>query len=308
VIDGAAPTIRDVVIVSNTASLAGGGICVGNFYGPGSVTLIDALVIGNTAGYGGGLYQGSAVGAPRVVNTLFSRNRATYIGDAIYQARGSGDYLQTTVVDPTASARWGMYVESGTVGITNTVIVGYVAGVTVLAGSTFEEHNLFYQVGIPISGTVKSGGGDVVGGNPRFLNPSTDDYHLGAGSAAIDAGTNDGVMDDIDGEPRPLGRGYDIGYDEATIVQDRYRLNVSTIGSGSVISAPAQATYLYGEVVTLTATPGTGWSFALWAGAASGVLTQTTVAVYDNSAVMAMFADPSHPIYHVELPVVLRGR
>ena len=47
-------------------------------------------------------------------------------------------------------------------------------------------------------------------GDPLF----TPDYHLSAGSAAIDQGTNAGVTTDIDGESRPHGGGYDIGADE----------------------------------------------------------------------------------------------
>jgi len=41
-----------------------------------------------------------------------------------------------------------------------------------------------------------------------------DTQHLRAGSAGIDAGVNSGVSDDMDGDPRPSGAGYDIGADE----------------------------------------------------------------------------------------------
>lgn len=39
----------------------------------------------------------------------------------------------------------------------------------------------------------------------------------GAGSAAIDAGTDIGVTTDVDGDVRPHGNGFDIGYDESTL-------------------------------------------------------------------------------------------
>ena len=48
-------------------------------------------------------------------------------------------------------------------------------------------------------------------GAPAFV---ADGYHLGKGSAAIDRGVDAGVTDDIDGEDRPLGAGFDLGADE----------------------------------------------------------------------------------------------
>jgi len=42
-------------------------------------------------------------------------------------------------------------------------------------------------------------------------------FHIFVGSDAIDAGVDAGVYFDIDGDPRPLGHGFDIGYDEANI-------------------------------------------------------------------------------------------
>ena len=40
---------------------------------------------------------------------------------------------------------------------------------------------------------------------------SATDYHLQAGSPAIDAGATVAVTDDFDGNPRPQGQAYDIG-------------------------------------------------------------------------------------------------
>jgi hypothetical protein len=47
---------------------------------------------------------------------------------------------------------------------------------------------------------------------PLFVNPATQDYHLTVESPAIDAGTvEDAPLDDLDGNNRPQGDGYDIG-------------------------------------------------------------------------------------------------
>jgi hypothetical protein len=62
-----------------------------------------------------------------------------------------------------------------------------------------------------------SGGAHDLSGDPMFVDSAHDNYHLKPGSAAIDRGVAAGVSLDIDGEPRPFGAGYDIGYDEYVI-------------------------------------------------------------------------------------------
>jgi hypothetical protein len=47
------------------------------------------------------------------------------------------------------------------------------------------------------------------------VNAGADDYRLGPASAAIDAGVNAGISIDFEGSLRPLGGGFDIGFDEA---------------------------------------------------------------------------------------------
>jgi hypothetical protein len=43
---------------------------------------------------------------------------------------------------------------------------------------------------------------------------------------------------------------------------DGYTLTVNIVGDGSVTNNPDQATYHYGDVVTLTATADPGWTFS----------------------------------------------
>ena len=81
-------------------------------------------------------------------------------------------------------------------------------------GTAYENYNLFYVNGTNHVGST-GGTNDVVSGDPRFVDPSGDDYHLGAGSAAIDVGVDVGVTSDLDGDPRPRGGGFDIGAYEA---------------------------------------------------------------------------------------------
>jgi hypothetical protein len=46
----------------------------------------------------------------------------------------------------------------------------------------------------------------------------------------------------------------------------RYHLEVTTIGNGTVTAAPAESTYIPGTTVTLTAVPDPGWGFISWTG------------------------------------------
>lgn len=45
-------------------------------------------------------------------------------------------------------------------------------------------------------------------------------------------------------------------------IQSEYTLTVNIVGGGAVTKSPEQATYHYGDVVQLTATPDTGWLFS----------------------------------------------
>ena len=48
-------------------------------------------------------------------------------------------------------------------------------------------------------------------GDPAFADPDGGDYHIDAGSAALNVGIDTGVTRDIDGDPRPTGDGHDLG-------------------------------------------------------------------------------------------------
>ena len=73
------------------------------------------------------------------------------------------------------------------------------------------DYNLFYNSdGSSLSGTKSSH--DLWAINPLFINLAAGNYHLQAGSPAIDAGvTLPNVLNDFDGIARPQGVRYDIG-------------------------------------------------------------------------------------------------
>ena len=80
------------------------------------------------------------------------------------------------------------------------------------------SNNLYFSAGKGPSGCNYSVGSikvasdaKGVNGNPNFVGPSALNFHLTAGSPAIDAGMNTGVATDFDGVVRPQGSAFDIG-------------------------------------------------------------------------------------------------
>jgi hypothetical protein len=92
-------------------------------------------------------------------------------------------------------------------------------GITVAAGSTATLEATLWGSGAWANGTDWAGAGTVVTGavnlwdDPGFVAPDAGDYHIGPGSAALDAGMDAGVRTDVDGEPRPY-LAPDLGADE----------------------------------------------------------------------------------------------
>jgi polygalacturonase len=67
-----------------------------------------------------------------------------------------------------------------------------------------------------------------------------------------------------------------------------FTLTINTLGSGTVSASPA-GPYAAGTVVTLTASPASGWSFSSWSGNLTGYANPGTVIVNGNYTVTATF-------------------
>ena len=92
----------------------------------------------------------------------------------------------------------------------------------------------------------------------------------------------------------------------ATFSQDEYTLTVTVSGQGTVGVEPQQPTYLYGDVVTLTAVPDTGWSWASWSGDAGGTDNPLVITIQGDTAITATFSQDEY-VYRVYLPIVFKG-
>ena len=81
----------------------------------------------------------------------------------------------------------------------------------------------------------------------------------------------------------------------ATFTQNTYTLTVTKVGNGTVVKDPEQASYHYGDVVTLTATADAGWTFAGFTGDASGG-SPAAVTIDGNKSVTATFTQDSYSL------------
>jgi hypothetical protein len=74
-----------------------------------------------------------------------------------------------------------------------------------------------------------------------------------------------------------------------------YSLTVNAVGNGSVSRVPDKASYACGEVVTLTAVPGPGHTFAGWSGALTGAANPASLTMTADQTLSATFAPDTIP-------------
>ena len=196
-------TLSNTQFINNSAGRHGGGA-----FGK-SVQTSDCLFEGNQVEVDGGAVWAEAAG---VVNCLFAGNTARGVGQALWVGPwepapsrlllAGSEILHCTFANPTALTGAAIYVKNIGLGVYNTLFANYDTGIELVGSTLFlNDYNLYDQVTDPISGGALMGAHSRVG-PARFVNPSSGDYHLRAGSLAIDRGRNRGVLTDLDGLPR----------------------------------------------------------------------------------------------------------
>lgn len=93
----------------------------------------------------------------------------------------------------------------------------------------------------------------------------------------------------------------------ATFNQLQYELNVTSAGHGSVTVSPQKDYYLYGDVVTLTPVPESGYDFMLWLGDKTGSEDPLIFAVTGDVTVEAVFDVDTTPIEILSYKVDVLG-
>jgi hypothetical protein len=200
------------VFEDNAAGTYGGGLYI---YGQGG-TLNGNIFLGNQAIFGGGLHMMYEWGSiPMLLNNVLVGNQASegsgiWFGGDQYSSPGTVRALHTTL-NNNSNGGDGIFVgEYASLALTNTIIGGHTLGITVTTGSTATMNATLWHA------NNSDQGGNVIHINDYFGDPvfDADGYHINSNSAAFDAGVNSGVINDVDGEPRPRGLAPDIGADE----------------------------------------------------------------------------------------------
>jgi hypothetical protein len=157
-----------------------------------------------------------------MINSIIADNQAAASGSGLYITGSFSSLLHTTIARNIGGDGSGVHITgtNSTIALTNTILVSHTVGITVAVGNTATLEATLWGSGTWANGTDWGGDGTIIigtpnyWGDPAFVDADTRDYHIRPDSAAIDAGVNAGVTVDIDGDPRPLCGGYDIGADE----------------------------------------------------------------------------------------------
>ena len=296
-------TVKNNIIRGNTAGLAGfnpswghgGGVYIlGNNARLEGNQIQDNTAVGfagggnmQWGGLGGGLYIS---GSPTLINNNFTGNAALYRGSGVYIVGGAPKLYFNTISANSAGSgndETGVYVveksasQKSQVFLWNSIIDNQETGIYVKGDVTANTINVD---GILWHGNIHNtaGSGTIFlahehSGDPLFVNPGNNNYHIRNGSAAINQGLNVNIpadlTTDIDGKARIANGVVDLGSDE---YDGLYLLVVKREGNGSgtVTSSPSgiscgvNCTHSFNKntIITLSAKAISGSVFVGWSG------------------------------------------
>ncbi len=233
---------RPIIRGNRSYNNGGCGIQLNADLSAGGDGLISGALIENNICYGNGMRGGAAINLDGVQDSIV-RNNLLYgnLASGIVNYRGDGaagprgmQILHNTVDQP-STGRWGLLFQSttGPNTVRNNVLLhqgtwrgGLLFGSSTDAANVNSDFNILGRVS-PDNGSTSLTLADwqSQGFEPHsftatltslFTSPSTANYHLAAGSPAMDRGEIlPAVNTDLEGLPRPMGLASDIGCYEA---------------------------------------------------------------------------------------------
>ena len=253
-------TLRD-----NTASLSGAGYGGGVGLWHTTPSLEGNLILSSTAsqdydGYGGGIYI--AYGATfNLANNIVAQNHAHTKGSGVLIVSSStpaeGSLVNNTIADNDPGSGEGVVLQQGTQAyLANNIFAGQTVAIQTAdpASVASLHYTLFYENALDTDGPGTIYNWNPVYGAPSFVDPEGGDYHITPASAALDAGKSNGGLPipttDIDGDPRPLGLGVEIGADEIYSLQMHVAdINLQYQASSNAVVAQVRIVDSGGKVV-----------------------------------------------------------
>jgi len=197
----------------NTATSGGGAM----YLAQSPVDIASNHIFANTGARGGGLYLDAS--DARLVNSVIVDNTTNDLGSGIYINASSPRMLHLTIARNQGDGGSGLHLTGDSAAvITNTVLLSQTVGLNVEAGSAVTLTATYWGNGAWANGADWLGAGSVISqlnyyaGDPAFVAPQEQDYHITAASALINQGVLTEILDDLEGFPRD--RWPDLGADE----------------------------------------------------------------------------------------------
>lgn len=214
------PVVANCSFVANSAKRSGGAI----FVYSGNVTFDRCTFEGNSSMHSGGaFYIGDGMAIIR--RSTFKNNWAQQYADAIH-TNGGKFAAENCLFYRNGEGTSSSVIYGDEFSLFNCTLVGNGdEGPSLLGGQQSKasiSNSILWDTrgdlalfDSPITHSTVPGGHPGEGNldaDPLFVDHEGGDYRLQAGSPAIDAGTTEGApAEDLDGNPRPLGTGIDIG-------------------------------------------------------------------------------------------------
>jgi len=280
--------IRDCTISDNSADgiypTGGSGGAI-NFYGGAATqTVFNCLLTGNSAAVdGGAIFCHNA--APEIGNCTFSGNLAGGYGGAIFSDFISDPNITDCIFE--SCSNHAIHEED----FGGNAIVKYSLFYGNPDGDYYDSGTGLTYTGAGEIGSIPGGSNNLYG-DPLFVTGPLGGFYLNQTlSPAVNNGSDTAVSLGLDSYTTdaanaPDSGQVDIGYhyrDVTTVAQ--YQLSASVVedeyGNTHGSISPTSGTYYAGTVVTLTATPDTGWRVKAWSGTDDDSSTAKT-----NSVVM----------------------